>query len=110
MSLNKNEIWNCISSIICGYHKYMVKLFGDQKYYACISIINGKEIVTQVNQIDEGVARLDRNRIVCTPCVINMSDDDERIADENNLKLEYYLALGISKGPEITKIVEKIKQ
>ena len=39
-----------------------------------------------------------------------MSDDDERIADENNLKLEYYLALGISKGPEITEIMEKIKQ
>ena len=110
LSLNKDEIWNCISSLICGYYSDMAKLFGNQKYYACISIINGKGIVTQVNQIDEGIARLDRNRILCTPCVINMSDDDEQIADKNNLKLEYYLALGISKGPEITKIVEKIKQ
>lgn len=111
MFLSYKSIWENIQSVVHGYRDELISVFGQQKYYGCISIIGGKGTYIANDFDGISISSLDRNRIVCSPVMFgDISNEDNFSLDLDKIHLEYILSLGISKGGELKELTDRINQ
>ena len=98
-------VWYNIDNVLQSYQQIMPQVFGNQRYFACISMVGVQDVITEEN-IYGKATKTDRDLIFCEPTVFsNIMDKNEFYQDMKKLHLEYLLSLGVrqNKVPELIK-------
>ena len=67
-------------------------------------------VCTKLNEFYEPVGTIDRDLLLCEPCVLSDIRDPGAIhQDINNMALHYMLSLGISYGPEMKELLKEVQ-
>ena len=67
-------------------------------------------VCTKLNEFYEPVGTIDRDLLLCEPCVLSDIRDSGAIhQDINNMALHYMLSLGISYGPEMKELLKEVQ-
>ena len=92
-----------------NYTRIMKDILSTQRVYVCISIIGCQGVVTAKNSIAGVTASIDRNSLLCEPCVIdNIQSTTELHKSLLRLELDFYIALGIRTGADIEKLIKTV--
>lgn len=103
------EIWNYIDHVSQGYQKIMPEIFGNQRYFGCVSISGCKGAITEENGYGRHKTRIDRNKIICHPVpFLDMRDKELFYSDLKRLHLEYLLSVGIRRSSIVSELVEAV--
>lgn len=103
------DVWRYIDSVAQGYQSTLLDLFGEQRYFGCISIIGCKGVVTELNDIGRNQTRIDRDKVICHPIpFFDFEDKDLFYKDLKKLHLEFLLSIGIRKNHLINELIECI--
>jgi len=87
----------------------MKDILSTQRDYVCISIIGCQGVVTAKNSIAGVTASIDRNSLLCEPCVIDdIQSTTELHKSLLRLELDFYIALGIRTGADIEKLIKTV--
>ena len=103
-------MWQKVDNISQGYREMMPGVFGNQRYFGCISLIGCSDVVVDMIEFGKKPIKLDRNEILCHPVSFSRIDDSELFfLDLKKLHLEYLLSVGAKDGitKEIIKTIEE---
>ena len=104
-----NDVWEKVDYVSQGDQLVLPDFFGNQRYFACISIIGCKDITSEGDDLRRYESVIDRNQIMCEPVVFTQIEEkDTFYLDLKRLHLEYLLALGIKRSSLIGELIEKI--
>ena len=109
--LSFEQIWDRMDYVSQGYQSIMPEIYGNQRYFGCISLIGCKDIVSEGNDLMHFETVIDRNQIICNPIVFtNIEDMDVFYHDLKRLHLEYLLSLGIKRNPSVGKLINELTE
>lgn len=104
-----HDIWERVDYVSQGYQSSMPEIFGNQRYFGCISIVGCKGIASEIDKNRQLETVIDRNLLVCEPVVFTkIEDSDTFYYNLRRLHLEYLLALGIKRDPLINELIREI--
>jgi hypothetical protein len=79
----------------------MKDILSTQRVYVCISIIGCQGVVTAKNSIAGVTASIDRNSLLCEPCVIdNIQSTTELHKSLLRLELDFYMQMAAFSGQQ----------
>lgn len=108
---SNDDVWRFIDNTSQGYQRIMPAIFGDQRYFACISIIGCRNTIVEENGYGRNLTKIDRNEIICPPVVFtDIENSDYFYNDLKKLHLEYLLALGIKREERVSRLIEAIRR
>ena len=80
------------------------------RIFVCVSIIGCAGVVTEDEFDADFRGNIDRNELICDPVCIEDYSNDEIVEEaKRELLLNYYLALGIQRGKELSQLIEQMK-
>lgn len=107
--IDKDGIWYHLDNTIQGYKKFMSEIYGNQRYFGCISIIGCKSVISETGISKSTNSKIDRNRIICSPVVFtNMDDTDAFYPQMKRMHIEFLLSLGIKHSQEVTTLSQEL--
>ena len=102
-------VWNYIDYLSQGYQSMIPELFGNQRYFGCVSIVGCKGVISEQQDFSQFNTLIDREEIICWPVTFgNMENKESFYNDLKKLHLEYYLSLGIKGKQEISELINEI--
>ena len=105
-----DDVWGYVDAVSRGYQTVMPDIFGNQRYFACISIIGCKDAATESNGYGRHVTKIDRNEIICQPIVFqNIENADSFYESLNRLHLEYLRSVGIKRDNTVKELINAIE-
>lgn len=106
-----DDVWEYVACIAKDYQKIIPNIFGNQRYFGCISIVGCKGVISEFNDIRRQHTTIDRNKIICQPVgFLDIKDENSFYAGLNRLHLEYLLSIGIKKDEKVQELIEGITQ
>lgn len=104
------DIWKYIERVIRGYRSTVPAIFGSQRYYSYVTVYGCKGVVSEAD-IGLYVSRIDRDEIISNPTVFyNIESEEEFVHCLNQMKLDYYLSLGIKRTCGINDLLKALLQ
>lgn len=104
----QEEVWRYIDGLVQGYHDSIPEIFGNGRYFACISIVGCKNVMTEWN-IWGHYTNIDRDRIICSPVVFeNLQNKEYYYRDFKLLHIEYLLSLGLKHDKVIEEYINNL--
>lgn len=89
----------------------MTDIFGEQRYFGCISIVGCKDTISEYNGVGRQPTMIDRDEIICQPvCFTDMTDTEAFYSDLKRLQIEYLLSLGIRHNDMIMSLINEIRE
>ena len=106
-----SDVWEKIDYVSQGYQEIMPVIYGNQRYFGCVSIVGCKGITSEGNDLRLFDTVIDRNQIACEPIVFTKIEDKNVFyCDLKRLHLEYLLALGIRKSSLVNDLINEITE
>ncbi|MBO4372911.1 MAG: ATP-binding protein [Bacteroidales bacterium] len=102
------SIFEIITETYYAYLDIIRRIVSTQHYYACISIVGCKDITSEGNSVRMFASKIDRNKLICEPILIDSTTDDLKERCLKELKIQFYLSLGVKNNSELTKAIEEV--
>ncbi len=108
--LRWNFLWEDISETLADYIRVIKPIVQTKRVFVCISIIGGRGIVTDYNQMyGINLCSIDRNDLLNVPFVLeNIQDEAEVDRRIKELHFEFFLALGIRYQQEFQNLYKEL--
>ncbi len=105
------DVWGKIDLVSQGYQEIMTTIFGNQRFFGCVSVIGCKDVISEEVDLPRFEPSIDRNRVVCEPVVFTEIEDKNTFyLDLKRLHLEYLFALGIKRSPLVNDLINETKE
>lgn len=102
-------IWDKIGSVCSKSFEIYKDIRPDTRIYVAISIVGCKDVVTESEEEFFYTGKIDRNLILCSPVVINeTNNDDERLVFGKKLYIEYLLSIGRKNDTELSRYIQEV--
>ena len=103
-------VWRYIDCVAQGYQSMIPELFGNQRYFACISIMGCKSVISEEHDLPQFNTLIDREEIICWPIAFSDMANKESFCDDlKKLHLEYLLSVGIKRKQELSDLINEIE-
>ena len=104
-----SDVWKYVTSVINGYRTLIPDIYGNQRYFVCLSIGGCKDVITENSNFPYYISKIDRNKLMCHPIAFtNIVDNETYILNLNQLELDYYLSLGIRQKERLNELINKL--
>lgn len=101
--------WMQIILLLKNYIESASKLFADERFFVCVSIVGCTNFTSNEDFESGTISQIDRDICMITPIIYqNLSDKNELEKTTKELRLEYLLSLGISRGKEIDLLIKEV--
>lgn len=108
--LSPETIWYSFDYVLQNYQKFMPGLFGDQRYFVCISILGCKNFVSYYED-KFSFAVIDRNRILCPPIAItDINNTDSFYQEMKRIHLAFLLSCSIKNSPIMINLLKDLEK
>ena len=102
-------IWGYAVSLIKNYLSIMQKNLQTKRIFVCISILGCKDVHTE-KDFSFISMKIDRDAVLMEPCVFEGFEDSNIEQCTRRMRLNYLLALGITRNSDLKELFEEFQQ
>jgi len=104
-----NWLWQNIYNSVHSYADIVNPLMSFQQLFVCISIIGCKDVITETNTYYDLESKIDRNKLLCYPCVFEIDSNRKTNHDEmSRFHLDFLTSIGVQYDQTVNLIVDKL--